>query len=154
VPLRVGDAAPAFDAQGSGGRRWRLADLAGRPFVIYFYPEDETPGCIAEACGYRDRWAEFEALGVPVLGVSRDDAASHEAFARNRGLPFALLSDPDGALHDAYGAWMLGRLPRRISYLVDARGRIAAAFDSHARPGSHSGKMLEAARALIRRTSV
>jgi len=123
----------------------------GRPFVIYFYPADETPGCIVEACGYRDRWEEFETLKVPILGVSRDDEASHRAFAERRRLPFTLVSDGDGALHEAFGASMMGGLPRRVSYLVDGDGKVAAVFDSHLRPGSHSEEMLKAARALLSR---
>jgi peroxiredoxin Q/BCP len=139
-PLRVGERvawSPPLDA------------YRGRPFVIYFYPQDETPGCIVEACGYRDRWEEFEALKVPILGVSRDDEASHAAFAARRRLPFTLLSDADGALHDAFGATMMGGLPRRVSYLVTADGKVAAVFDSHLRPGSHSEEMLKAARRLL-----
>ena len=148
MPLAVGDAVPDFAAPDATGRAWRRADLAGRPFVVYFYPADETPGCVAEACGYRDAWPAFEALGVPVLGVSRDDARAHEAFARGRRLPFTLLSDPDGAMHTAFGAWRFGRLPRRVSYLVGEDGKVAAVFDSHLRPGSHAERMLEAARRL------
>ena len=148
MPLRVGDAAPDFRALDAEGRAWSLADLRGRAFVVYFYPADETPGCVAEACGYRDAWRGFEALGVPVLGVSRDPPETHRAFARRRRLPFTLLSDPDGAMHKAFRARWLGGLPRRVSYLVDEEGRVAAAFDSHLRPGSHAERMLDAARRL------
>ena len=148
MALRVGDQAPAFDASDGDGTLWRSDALAGRAFVLYFYPRDETPGCIVEACAYRDEYAAFEAIGVLVLGVSRDDEASHRAFAQNRRLPFPLLCDPDGVMHDAYGATMLGGLPRRVSYLVDEAGRVAAVFDSHLRPGAHAEKMLDAARAL------
>ena len=151
VPLAVGDAIPDFAAPDASGRTWTRADLAGRPFVLYFYPADETPGCITEACGYRDAWPAFEALDVPVLGVSRDDALAHRAFAQKRRLPFVLLSDADGTMHDAFGARHFGRLPRRVSYLVDAEGRVAAVFDSHLRPGVHAERMLEAAARLLGR---
>lgn len=147
-PLAVGDPVPPFDVHDSNGHAWSARALRGRPFVIYFYPQDETPGCIAEACGYRDDWASFEALGVPVLGVSRDGDESHRAFAAHRRLPFALVADPDGALHAAFGAFLLAGLPRRVSYLAGPDGRIAAVYDSHLQPGSHSARMLEAARRL------
>lgn len=147
--LRAGDVAPSFQAQDAGGRAWSSEGLRGRPFVIYFYPMDETPGCVAEACGYRNLWGEFEALGVLVMGVSGDDAASHEAFAKARRLPFPLLLDPGAVLRNAFGAWMFGRLPRRVSYLVDAEGRIVEVFDSNLRPGSHPEAMLAAAKRIL-----
>lgn len=139
---------PPFEAVDGDGRAWSRDSLAGRPYVLFFYPQDETPGCIAEACAFRDAWDEFREAGVLVLGVSRDDAASHRAFAQNRGLPFPLLCDADGAMHEAFGGVMLGGLPRRISYLVGPEGRVAAAFDSHLRPEAHAAKMLAAARSL------
>lgn len=151
MPLRVGDAVPDFSAADAEGRTWTRADLAGRAFVLYFYPADETPGCVVEACGYRDAWDEFQAMGLPVLGVSRDSPDAHRAFAASRRLPFPLLSDPEGRMHDAFGAWVLGRLPRRVSYLVGADGRVAAVFDAQLRPGSHPARMLVAARSLLAR---
>jgi peroxiredoxin Q/BCP len=147
-PLRVGEVAPAFEAPDATGRAWRSADLQGRAFVLYFYPKDETPGCIVEACAYRDAWEDFRAAGVLVLGVSRDDLETHRRFVEHRKLPFALLSDGNGRMHDAYGATMLGGLPRRVSYLVGTDGRVAAVFDSHLRPEAHAMKMLGAAREL------
>lgn len=140
MALRVGDGAPRAEA---------LAPWAGRPVVLFFYPADETPGCVAEACGYRDLWGEFAALGVAVVGVSRDDEASHAAFAARRRLPFPLVADRDGALHKAFGALLFGTLPRRISFLVAADGRVAAVFASGLRPAEHPARMLAAARALL-----
>ena len=147
-PLRVGEPAPTFDASDGEGTRWSTHGLAGRAFVLYFYPQDETPGCVAEACAFRDEHAAFAALDVLVLGVSRDDDASHRAFAKNRRIPFPLLCDPTGAIHAAYGAVMLGGLPRRVSYLIGADLRVVAVFDSHLRPAAHAEKMMDAARAL------
>lgn len=147
-PLRVGDVIPPFSAPDGEGRAWSDAGLRGKPFVLYFYPQDETPGCIVEACAYRDAWEDFQAAGVQVLGVSRDDLEAHRRFVAKRSLPFTLLSDGDGAMHAAFGATMLGGLARRISYLIDAEGRVAAAFDSHLRPEAHAMKMLAAAREL------
>ncbi|MEA3199591.1 MAG: thioredoxin-dependent peroxiredoxin [Thermoplasmata archaeon] len=147
-PLRVGDPLPAFAAQEADGRTWTERDVAGRAFVLYFYPKDETPGCIVEACAYRDAWDDFQAAGVLVIGVSRDDLDAHRRFVAHRMLPFTLLSDGEGAMHDAFGATMLGGLPRRVSYLFGPDGRVAAVFDSHLRPEAHAHKMLDAARHL------
>lgn len=147
--LDVGDRIPSFDAQDAEGRAWSDRALEGQAYVLFFYPADETPGCVREACGYRDAYAHFEALDVQVLGVSRDAAASHKAFAEGHGLPFPLLVDADGRMHDGFGAFLVGGLPRRVSYLVDANGRVAGVYDSHLHPESHARKMLEAARALL-----
>lgn len=146
--LAAGDEAPPFSAMGSDGRLHTLADYAGRAFVVYFYPADETPGCVAQACAIRDAWDDFRALDLPVLGVSRDSVERHRGFVESRRLPFVLLADRDGSMHRDYGATMLGGLVRRVSYLVDAQGRIAAAFDSHLRPAAHAAKMLAAANSL------
>lgn len=147
--LRPGEAVPAFRAPDETGRERTRDELLGRPYVLYFYPADETPGCIAEACAIRDAWADFEALGLQVLGVSRDTVESHAAFVRNRRLPYSLLADPHGRMHRDFGALLLGALPRRVSYLVDTDGRVAATYDSHLRPEAHAERMLEAARALV-----
>ena len=146
--LRPGEAVPPFEARDADGRAWSDASLRGQAYVLFFYPADETPGCIREACAYRDAWSGFEALDVKVLGVSRDDAASHRAFAAGRRLPYPLLLDPEERLHEAFGAFLFGGLPRRVSYLVDANGRVAGAYDSQLRPEAHARRMLEAARAL------
>lgn len=147
-PLRVGELVPAFAAPDAEGQVWRDAQLRGRAYVLFFYPQDETPGCIVETCAFRDAWRDFEAAGVPVLGVSRDDAQSHRRFAQRRELPYPLLTDATGRMHAEFGATMLGGLPRRVSYLVDKDGRVAAVFDSHLRPEAHAMKMLAAAREL------
>jgi peroxiredoxin Q/BCP len=103
--LEPGSFAPPFTLTDSQGRAVSLADFAGRHVVLYFYPKDDTPGCTKEACGFRDAWAELQALGVAVLGVSADDAGSHAKFATKYRLPFPLLSDPGHAVMTAYGAY-------------------------------------------------
>lgn len=148
-PLEPGDRVPPFEAEDADGRTWSDKALAGQAYVLFFYPADETPGCVRESCAYRDAWGEFERLDLRVLGVSRDDAASHKAFAANRRLPYPLLVDSDERMHEAFGAFHLGGVPRRISYLVDANGRVAGVYDSHLHPEAHASKMLEAARALL-----
>ena len=102
--LEPGSPAPPFTLTDGEGRPVSLADFAGRHLVLYFYPKDDTPGCTKEACGFRDAWSELQDLGVAVLGVSADDAASHARFASKYRLPFPLLSDPDHRVRTAYGA--------------------------------------------------
>jgi peroxiredoxin Q/BCP len=103
--LEPGSPAPAFTLTDGEGRPVSLTDFAGRHLVLYFYPKDDTPGCTKEACGFRDAWRELQDLGVAVLGVSADDAASHARFASKYRLPFPLLSDPDHRVMTAYGAY-------------------------------------------------
>jgi thioredoxin-dependent peroxiredoxin len=103
--LEPGSPAPAFTLTDGEGRPVSLTDFAGRHLVLYFYPKDDTPGSTKEACGFRDAWRELQDLGVAVLGVSADDAASHARFASKYRLPFPLLSDPDHRVMTAYGAY-------------------------------------------------
>jgi peroxiredoxin Q/BCP len=103
--LEPGAPAPAFTLTDASGKQVSLADFAGRNVVLYFYPQDDTPGCTKEACGFRDAWTDLQDLGVAVLGVSADDAASHARFAAKYRLPFTLLSDPDRRVMTAYGAY-------------------------------------------------
>ncbi len=100
-----GKKAPGFVLQGSDGRTHSLKSYRGRTVVLYFYPKDNTPGCTKEACGFRDGHAKLAKQGVVVLGVSRDDLASHDQFIADFKLPFILLSDPDTKVMQAYGAW-------------------------------------------------
>jgi thioredoxin-dependent peroxiredoxin len=103
--IRTGEPAPPFALTDAAGKQVALEDLAGRDVVLYFYPKDDTPGCTKEACGFRDAWIELRKMGVEVLGVSPDSAASHAAFAEKYRLPFRLLSDPDKRVMETYGAW-------------------------------------------------
>lgn len=105
ITLQEEDRAPDFTAFDDAGRRVRLSELRGRWVVLYFYPEDDTPGCTVQACGFRDAAALYAKEGVVVLGVSPDSAASHKAFREKFNLPFQLLVDEDHALAEAYGAW-------------------------------------------------
>lgn len=105
VTLEAGEQAPAFALKDQDGETHRLTDYQGRTVVLYFYPKDETPGCIKEACSFRDRHEEILATGAVVLGVSTDDAASHQKFAAHYGLPFPLLVDTDAKVATAYGSW-------------------------------------------------
>lgn len=97
--------APAFSLQGSDGKTHTLADYAGKKVVVYFYPKDDTPGCTKEACGFRDLHQDIQKKGAVILGISRDDKASHKQFIDKYTLPFVLLSDPDLRVMKAYGAY-------------------------------------------------
>ena len=134
MPQR-GDAAPDFAGTDQTGATVRLADFAGRPLALYFYPKDDTPGCTKQACNLRDHTGELEAAGVAVVGVSADDAASHEAFAAKYDLPFPLLADPDHTILDAYGTWgeknLYGRTSvgiKRTTFLIGADGTVLHVF--------------------------
>jgi peroxiredoxin Q/BCP len=102
----AGELAPDFPLPSGDGATVHLADLRGAKVVLYFYPKDDTPGCTTEACGFRDAWQELEGEGAKVFGISRDGVKSHQKFANKHGLPFTLLSDPDGAVAQQYGVWV------------------------------------------------
>ena len=105
MAIEEGKAAPAFTLADADGNAVALKSFAGRDVIVYFYPKDDTPGCTKEACGFRDGWKNLQKAGVAVLGVSPDAAASHKKFAAKYKLPFILLSDPDRAVMEKYGAW-------------------------------------------------
>jgi peroxiredoxin Q/BCP len=135
VELVVGAPAPAFSLVGGGGRIVKLSSLRGRVVVLFFYPEDDTPVCTQQACGFRDEHAGFAAAGALVFGVSPDGADSHERFRAKFTLPFELLSDPENHVARAYGAYgkklMYGREVMgtiRSSVVIDASGKVAAVF--------------------------
>ncbi len=141
---QTGDHAPEVELPDEHGSIHRLSDQGGRWTVLYFYPEDDTPGCTTEACQFRDAEAGFRDEGADVWGVSPDGARSHARFREKFGLPFTLLSDEDHAVAERYGAWQLktsyGRESmgiRRSTFLVAPDGRIARVWprvkaDGHA----------------------
>ena len=120
--------APDFSLPDANGKVHALADYKGRWLVLYFYPKDETPGCTIEACSLRDARDELTELGAEVVGISKDDAVSHEKFKTKFNLHFTLLSDPDGKVIDAYGAWgkkMFGKEGiLRKTFIIDPAGII------------------------------
>jgi peroxiredoxin Q/BCP len=135
--------APAFDTRDQNGARVRLADLRGRPVVLYFYPKDGTPGCTKEACAFRDAWQRIQATGAAILGVSRDDAESHREFATRHGLPFALLTDEAGVIAEAYGVHGFLGMNARVTCLIDRSGHVARVF-SDVDPATHASEVLSA----------
>ena len=103
--LVAGTAAPAFTLDDQDGTAVSLSDFAGKPVIVYFYPAASTPGCTTEACDFRDNINSLKSAGYQVLGVSRDEAPALQKFRDEQNLNFPLLSDPDLAVHNAYGAW-------------------------------------------------
>ena len=105
MPLNIGDPAPEFTIPDENGKPVSLSDFKGRRVILYFYPKDDTPGCTAQACGFRDEFPRIEESGAIVLGVSPQGAKSHTAFKAKYQLPFPLLSDEDHAVAEKYGVW-------------------------------------------------
>ena len=146
----AGDAAPEFTLPSDRGGDVSLESLRGRPVVLYFYPKDDTSGCTTQACEFRDSWAEVQARGAVVLGVSPDSVASHQKFRDKFSLPFPLLADEDHAVAEAYGVWgeksMYGRKYQgilRTTFIIDPTGRIAHVFEK-VKPRGHAAEVLDA----------
>lgn len=142
MSVEIGKPAPDFVLPTDGGGRLRLKDLRGKKVVLYFYPKDSTSGCTAEACGFRDRMPELTKADVTVAGVSRDNVASHDRFKSKYGLPFALASDLDGKVCEAYGTWieksMHGREylgVDRATFLIDEKGIVRTIWRKVKVPG-------------------
>ncbi|WP_126456666.1 peroxiredoxin [Sulfuriflexus mobilis] len=146
----VGEDAPAFDLLDQNSQRQRLEDYRGQWLVLYFYPKDDTPGCTAEACQFRDEYYRIKALGAVVMGVSLDDLASHKAFAAKYHLPFSLLADGEKKFAAAYGV-LSGfgpiKFARRQSFIIDPQGRIARHY-ARVSPRQHAGEILRDLQAL------
>ncbi|MBL9102421.1 MAG: peroxiredoxin [Myxococcales bacterium] len=146
----VGEAAPDFTLEDHRGQRVTLSDLLARGCVVlYFYPKDDTPGCTAEACSFRDQYEVLKEAGAEVVGISSDRVASHEAFAAKHRLPFILLSDPKGAVRAAYGVQRtLGLIDGRVTFVIDRQGVVRMAFSSQIRPKKHVDEALRIVRSL------
>lgn len=154
MTLAAGSPAPPFTLDASGGRSVSLDGMRGRPFVLYFYPKADTPGCTKEAQGFEESLRALDAAGVAVVGVSKDTVKAQDAFATKYALTFPLASDPSGAVVEAYGAWvekaMYGKTYMgidRSTVLVDKGGRIARIWRKVKVPG-HAAEVLAAAQAL------
>ena len=130
--IGVGDKAPDFTLPSQSGEPVRLQDRIGqRVVVLYFYPKDETTGCTAEACAFRDSHEVFTDAGAEVVGVSSDSVDRHAAFAAKHDLPFTLLSDGGGKVRRAYGVPpTLGFIPGRVTYVIDRTGTVRHVFNS------------------------
>ena len=147
--LEIGTKAPAFSLRDHQGHTVSLSDFAGKRIVLYFYPRDNTPGCSRQAGAFAAAYKEFEALGVPVIGVSKDSEQSHARFAEKYRLPFLLLSDPERQAIEAYGVWQEKKMYGKVSfgvvratYVIDAEGMIEAVWKK-AKPDTNAAEILE-----------
>ncbi len=151
--LKPGDTIPDVTLDGPGGEPVKLRELTGaRALVLYFYPKDDTPGCTAEACSFRDHYQDFTDAGADVVGVSSDGHDSHARFVERFRLPFKLLSDPRGEARSAFGVKpsFLGLLPGRVTFVIDREGKVRHAFDSQLRATAHVSEALKVVREIQR----
>jgi len=143
--LKSGDDAPHFSLPDNQGRQVNLNDFKGKWVVLYFYPKDDTPGCTTEACHFRDDFKLLENLGAQVIGMSIDDSFSHKKFAEKYNLPFPLLSDASGEVASLYGAlnnFLVIKLAKRYTYLINPQGKIAKIYLS-VNTSKHSQEIIE-----------
>lgn len=142
MALEIGDKAPAFSMMGDNGTKIDSKELKGKNIVLYFYPKDDTSGCTAQACGFRDSLKDFKKLDAVIVGVSRDSVTSHDKFKKKYDLNFPLGSDESGKVTEAYGVWveksMYGRKYmgiERSTFLIDGKGVIRALWRKVKVPG-------------------
>jgi thioredoxin-dependent peroxiredoxin len=152
--LTAGDTAPAFELPGDGASTISLAQHAGKPVVLFFYPKDDTSGCTAEAVAFTALKPQFDALGVALIGMSPDSAKKHDKFKAKHDLTVALAADEEKSVLEAYGVWveksMYGKKymgVERTTFLIDGEGKIARVWNKVKVPG-HAEEVLEAAREL------
>ena len=148
--VEEGKPAPDFELTSDSGEHVKLSDFRGKPVVLYFYPKDDTPGCTAEARGFRDVYSEFEQRGAVVLGVSPDDEASHTKFKEKYSLPFTLLADPEHKTAEDYGVWTEKNYAgkkymgvARSTFVIDADGNVVKAMHN-VKPDGHPQQVLDA----------
>lgn len=148
MDLKVGQKAPDINLPDQTGKLHRLSDYKGQWILIYFYPNDNTPGCTKEACGIRDNFPAFNKLKIKILGISKNSVKSHAKFAKKYNLPFTLLADEDKEVLKAYGSWgkkhILGKTymgVKRISFLINPQGKIAKIYHT-VKPLIHAEQVL------------
>lgn len=150
--MRIGDKLPDITLSNQDGEQVNLHEFIGKhPLVIYFYPKNETPGCIAEACSFRDQFKAFVEIGARVFGISGDSVSSHKRFATKYRLSFDLLSDRERKAEKAFGVprRFLGLLPGRVTYVFDIHGKLIHEFNSSLQPARHIRESIEALKAGI-----
>ena len=154
--VESGDAAPDFDLPGTGGRTARLSDYSGKPFILYFYPKADTPGCTKEACAFEEALPQFGQSGLEVVGMSPDRIGAIERFAAKYGLTFLLASDEEHAVAERYGTWveksMYGRKymgMERSTFMIGPDGKVLQVWRKVSTAG-HAAEVLQAARAIKR----
>jgi peroxiredoxin Q/BCP len=154
MSIELDDKAPDFTLPTDGAGNVTLSKLSGKKVVLYFYPKDDTTGCTAEACGFRDSFPDYGGTGAVVIGISKDSVASHDKFKKKHGLPFILASDTGGDVCEKYGVWveksMYGRKYmgiERATFLIDGKGVVRGVWHKVRVPG-HVAEVLKAAQAL------
>lgn len=147
VLLKEGDPAPDFTLLADSGEQVSLSAFKGKPIVLYFYPKDFTPGCTKEACAFRDAFSEFQAAGIEVLGVSVDEASSHQKFKSEHNLNFPLLADTEKKVSTAYGVLSAMGFSSRVTFLIDRDGKIKRVFKD-VKPDEHAKEVLALAKTL------
>lgn len=151
MAVKVGDVAPDFTLPTQDGTEVRLSELNKKgPVVLYFYPWDNTRGCTAEACSFRDGYESFKEAGAEVVGVSSDSEESHKAFAQKHGLPFILLSDKGEKVRKQYGVpgGILGLVPGRVTYVIDRQGVVRHVFSQMMNATRHVTEAMEVLKRL------
>lgn len=151
MTVKVGDLAPDFTLPDSSGTPVHFKDLLAKgPVVLYFYPWDNTRGCTAEACSFRDAYEDFKEVGAEVVGVSSDSEASHQEFASKHGLPFVLLSDKGEKVRREYGVpkSLLGFVPGRVTYVIDRNGVVRHVFNQLRNASQHVSEAMDVLRSL------
>jgi peroxiredoxin Q/BCP len=150
MSIAVGDKAPDFSLSSGDGAKVSLSEFLGKKaVVVFFYPKDGTPGCTAEACGFRDSHEAFAESGAEVIGISSDSVDSHVAFAGKHKLPMTLLSDPGGAVRKRYGVRStLGLLDGRMTFVIDKQGVVRHVFRSQLRATKHVSEALDVVKTL------
>lgn len=148
--IGVGATAPDFTKTTQNGDTITLSQFRGnKTVVLYFYPKDETAGCTAEACTFRDSFEDFVEAGAVVIGVSQDSDESHQRFATHHRLPFLLVSDADKVLQKAYGVpKTMGLLPGRVTYVIDRQGKVQHVFSSQLNATKHVREALDVVKRL------
>jgi peroxiredoxin Q/BCP len=145
MAIQVGDRAPDFTLTSQSGEKVSLSDFLGKKaVVVYFYPKDDTPGCTAESCAFRDSYEVFQDMDAEVIGISGDNQDSHTRFASKYNLPFILLSDTDNRVRKSFGVpSTLFVLPGRVTYVIDRQGIVRHIFNSQLDFKAHVGEALK-----------
>ena len=145
MSLIVGDSVPDFSLLDQSGEIRSSKQLKGKPLVLFFYPKDDTPGCTAEVCGFRDKYELFRVFGAEVWGVSGDNQQSHLKFAEKNKLPFPLLCDEANDLRRVFGVpKVLGLLDGRVTYIIDSKKVIRYVFNDLFNGSAHVSEALRA----------
>jgi len=150
APIKIGDRVPDFSLASQSGTTVKLSDFLGKKCVVlYFYPKDDTPGCTAESCAFRDSYEVFSEAGAEVIGISSDSVDSHVRFAAKYNLPFTLLSDENNQVRKLFGVpATMFILPGRVTYVIDQEGIVRHIFDSMLDFKAHVDEALKTVKSL------